>query len=191
MDASDLHCITNLGWIATVHDKNYPLAKKIFSFVKQHTQSPDIYLKLEQFSEAMGDTASQKQYASQFADKVDNSAYGLMYSKYLIDIYTGILNEPAKALALAEKDIINRPTPQVYAWYVWSLFCNGEKEKAYSVYKGAVSAKPLEGLELYYMGRMMQQLNKKYNANEYFNAAYKNRYDLSPGKVKFLKDNLE
>jgi hypothetical protein len=39
-----------------------------------------------------------------------------MYHKYLVELYTGILNSPAKALAIAEKEIDNRATPQTYAW---------------------------------------------------------------------------
>ncbi len=114
-----------------------------------------------------------------------------MYSKYLIDLYTGILQQPDKATQLAEAEIKNRPSPQVFAWYAWSLFCQQETEKAYGIYKSYVSGKPLEGPELYYMGRMMQGLEKGYNAQQFFKAAYKNRYDLSPAKEKFLKENLE
>jgi predicted Zn-dependent protease len=92
------------------------------------------------------------------------------------------LNEPQKMLAVAEREIKNRATPQTYAWYVWALFKNNQKQKAFQVYEEFVSEKPLEGLELYYMGQMMQESNKAYNAKNYFEAAYKNRYDLSPNK---------
>lgn len=191
IDASDLHSITGIGWIALVHDKNDSLAEKIFRFVHLQSHAPDALLKLEQLAEARGDSAAQIKYANEFATRAAQPMYGLMYSKYLIDLYTGILNEPAKALAIAEKEIINRPTPQTYAWYAWSLFCNNEKEMAYKVFKGGVSGKPLEGPELYYMGKMMQGMNKGYNAQEFFKAANKNRYDLSPAKQKDLEKNLE
>ena len=191
IDAADFHSIMGIGWIALVHDKNDSLAKKIFEFVRNHNQAPDALLKLEQVAEAKGDSVMQKQYAVEFVKQVSDSAYGRMYSKYLIDLYTGILHNPAIAVALAEQEINNRPTPQVYAWYAWSLFCNNETGKAYNIFKGYVSSKPLEGLELYYMGKMMQGLSKGYNAQQFFKAAYKNRYDLSPGKVKDLQENLE
>lgn len=191
MDAADFHSIMGLGWIALVHDKNDSLAEKIFRFVQAHQQSPDVLLKLEQVAEARGDTAKQLQYANEFVNRVNNPVYGNMYNKYLIDLYTGILHQPAKAVAIAEREINNRATPQTYAWYTWSLFCNNEKEKAQQLFKGFVSGKPLEGLELYYMGRLMQDQNKGYNAQQFYKAAYKNRYDLSPAKVKYLDDQLE
>jgi hypothetical protein len=116
--------------------------------------------------------------------------YGNMYNKYLIELYTGILKEPAKAELIAAKELTNRSTPQTYAWYVWSLFCNNKKDDAYINFEKYVSEKPLEGLELYYMGKMMLGLNKGYNAKGFFRAAYQNKYDLSPGKVKDLEKNL-
>ena len=191
IDASDLHSIMGIGWIALVHDKNDSLAEKIFRFIHLQNHAPDALLKLEQLAEDRGDSTAQKEWANKFAAQADQPVYGLMYSKYLIDLYTGILNEPLKAVTIAEKEIINRPTPQTYAWYVWALFINNENEMAYSVFKNTVSGKPLEGPELYYMGKMMRGLNKGYNAQEFFKAAYKNRYDLSPAKQKDLEKNLE
>jgi len=41
------------------------------------------------------------------------------------------------------------------------------------------------------MGKLMQSLDKGYNAEQYFKAAYKNRYDLSPEQVRDLEKNLE
>ncbi|MEO8406526.1 MAG: hypothetical protein ABI480_18085 [Chitinophagaceae bacterium] len=188
---TDMHSMTGLGWIALVHDKNDSLAERIFKFVQLHSQAPDILLKLEQLEEARGNTAMQKQYAEAFAKKAGDSVYGRMYSKYLIDLYTSILAQPAKAVELSAAELNNRPTAQIYAWYAWSLYCNNEKDKAYTIYKGQVSGKPLEGPELYYMGKLMQGLDKGYNARQFFKAADKNRYDLSPGQQRDLAKNLE
>ncbi len=191
IDAADMHSIMGIGWIALVHDKKDSLAENIFQFVQKHTQSPDVLLKLMQVAEFRGDSILQQQYATEFKTRATDKRYGDMYNKYLIDLYTTVTNEPAKAIILAEKELINRATPQTYAWYVWSLYCNNEKEKAYQYFKSYVSAQPLEGLELYYMGRMMEGLDKKYNATEFYKVAWKNRYDLSPSKQKFLEGILE
>lgn len=191
IDAADFHSIIGIGWISLVHDKNDSLTERIFRFAGNHQESPDKFLKLIQVAEAKKDSSLQKKYAIEFETEAKKSVYGAMYRKYLIDFYTGILHEPAKAVELAASEINNRPTPQVFAWYAWSLFCNNEKNKAYDIYKGYVSGKPLEGLELYYMGKLMQGLNKGYNAEQFFKTAYKNRYDLSPAKQQFLEDILE
>lgn len=191
LDAADLHSIMGLGWIALINDKNDTLAEKLFQLVQNYTQSPDVLLKLMHVYEFRGDTLLQKKTATEFATIVSDSKYGNMYSKYLIDLFTGILNEPSKAVIISKRELINRSTPQTYAWYVWSLFKNNELEKANQFYKSYVSSKPLEGLELFYMGKMMEATGNKFNAQQFFKAAWKNRYDLSPAKQKFLKENLE
>jgi hypothetical protein len=191
INSSDLHSIMGIGWIALVHDKNNSLAKKIFLFVSTKTKAPDPVLKASQAAELTGDSMSQKKYAEQFVDMTGDSAYGTMYNKYCIELYTGILNDPAKAEAIAKTEVINRATPQTYAWYVWCLYCNNKKEEAYKVYEANVSGKPLEGIELYWMGKFMKGLGKGYNANEFFKAAEKNKYDLSPSMMKDLAENLK
>jgi uncharacterized protein HemY len=187
-DAADHHSLTGIGWIALVYDKNDSLAERIFSFIHQHTKSPDILLKMEQLAEFRMDSIAIKKYAEEFAKQSSNQPlYGNMYNKYLIALYAGVLNDPAKAVVIAEQELKNRSTPQTNAWYAWALLQNNQKEKAASIFKSSVSGKPLEGLELYYMGKLMQSMDKGYNAEQYFKAAYKNRYDLSPEQVRDLE----
>ncbi len=180
IDVADYHSLAGLGWIALVHDKKDTLAEKIFQFVQSKTKSPDMFLKLSYVAQQRKDATAEKKYAQIFANEASKPIYGNMYNKYLIELYGEILNEPQKMLAIAEKEIKNRAMPQTYAWYAWASFKNNQKQKAFQVYEDFVSEKPLEGLELYYMGQMMQESNKAYNAKSYFEAAYKNRYDLSP-----------
>jgi hypothetical protein len=124
----------------------------------------------------------------EFVEEAADPVYGNMYNKYLVQLYTGTLNEPAHALAIAQKEISNRATPQTYAWLAWSLFRNGQTKEAYNVYEKQVSGKALEGLELYWMGKMMKGSGKGYNARQFFKAAEKNKYDLSPAMGKDLEN---
>ena len=190
LSATDMHSIMALGWIALVHDKNDSLAEKIFRFVQSKTKAPDAVFKLTQLADARGDSAMQKKYASEFVAIATAPVYGNMYNKYVLELYTGILNEPAKAEAMAARELLNRTTPQTYAWYVWALYSNNKNTEAEKIYRQHVSGKPLEGLELYWMGKYMQAQNKGYNANQFFKAAYKNRYDLSAGMVRDLEKVL-
>ena len=41
------------------------------------------------------------------------------------------------------------------------------------------------------MGKLMQGMNKGYNAQAFFKAAYINKYDLSPAILKDLEKQLE
>jgi hypothetical protein len=187
INSSDFHSISGIGWIALVRDNNVPLAKKIFSFVQGNLRSPDPLWRLSQAYE-LNDLVTAKRYAQQFVQQASDSIYGSMYSKYLVDLYTGILHQPAKAVAIAKAEVANRSTPQTWAWLAWSLAANGNTKEAYGVYQQNVSGKPLEGLELFWMGKMMKALNKGYNGRQYLDAAYKNRYDLSPRQQKELEN---
>ena len=191
MSGTDFHSIMGLGWIASVHDHNDPLATRIFRFVQSRNQLPDALFRLSQVADRAGDSVKQKKYAAAFAGKASDPLYGNMYNRYLIEFYTGILQDPARADELSARELTNRATPQTYAWRVWTLFETGKKEEAYSLFQKEVSGKPLEGLELYYMGKMMQGLGKGYNAGEFFKAAYKNEYDLSPWIVKDIEKQFQ
>ena len=191
LSTTDLHSLMGLGWIALVHDKNDSLAEKIFRFVQTKTKAPDALYKLQMVADAVGDSAMQKKRAEEFVAIVTAPVYGNMYNKYLIELYTGVLQAYAKAEELAQKELLSRATPQTYAWYVWALYANNQAATAEKIYQQHVSGKPLEGLELYWMGKYMQGQKKGYNAQQFFKAAYKNRYDLSPSMVRDLEKALE
>ena len=191
LNAIDLHSIMGIGWIALVHDKNNSMAEKIFSFVAGKTQSPEPLFKLACAAEQGSDSAKQMRYAKAFAEKASAEMYGTMYNKYLLQLYIGILNEPAAALAITQKELTIRATPQTYSWYAWALINNNKPEEAYKIYEQYISGKPLEGLELYWMGKMMQKLGKGYNAEQFFSEAKKSKYDLSPAEWKDLEASAE
>jgi hypothetical protein len=185
-NAADFHSLQGLGRIALMKDNNPVAAEKIFRFITTKNKLPDAVYNLEWVAEQKQDTLLQKNRATEFVNKATASDYGGMYNRYLVELYTGILNDPAKALAIAEKELANRSTPQTYAWLVWALHASGNDTRALEVYKAKVSGKPLEALELYWMGKMMKAIGENYNAGEFFKAANKNFYDLSPCKQKDL-----
>ncbi len=190
MNGGDFHSMMGLGWIALVHDNNDSLAEKIFHFVESKNKLPDALFKLTEMAETLPDSTIQIKYAEAFEKTAIDSSYGRMYNKYLLQLYTGILQKPERAEIIAKDELNNRATPQTYAWYAWALCNNNKKEEAYKIFEEHVSGKPLEGLELYWMGMMMDSLNKKYDALAFFKAAFKNKYDLDPITVKSIEKRL-
>lgn len=190
-NSADFHSLMGLGWIALVYDKNDSLAEKIFSFVRSKNKLPDVLFKLTQMAQTRGDSVLENNYANAFAKQATEAVYGNMYNKYMIEIYTGILHDATRAELMSKRELENRATPQTQAWYAWSLFSNNKKEEAYKQFEKNVSGRPLEGLELYWMGKLMQGMNKGYNAQAFFKAAYVNKYDLSPGILKDLEKQLD
>ncbi|GAC1442379.1 MAG: hypothetical protein NVSMB63_10630 [Sediminibacterium sp.] len=190
-NAADYHSLQGVGRIALLHDHDTAAAEKIFRFIGSKTQLPDVLYNMEWLAEQKNDSILQRKAALDFVTKAGDSIYGNMYNKYLIECYTGILASPQQAVFIAEKELNNRSTPQTYAWYVWCLHKANQDAKAMEVYQAHVSGKPLEALELYWMGKIMKDMGKGYNAGEFFKAAEKNRYDLSPQKEKDLQLMLE
>ena len=151
---------------------------------------PDPLFKLTQMAQSIQDSALEKKYARAFVSGAPETDYGNMYNKYLIELYTGILYNPSLAEEISKKELENRATPQTWAWYAWSLFSNHKKEEAYAVFQKYVSGRPLEGLELYWMGKIMQGMNKEFNAQAFYAAALINKYDLSPSMLRDLEKQL-
>ena len=191
INSADFHSLTGLGWIALVHDKNDSLAEKIFAFVKTKNRLPDPLFKLTQMAQTREDSTEEKRWARLFESEASEPVYGNMYNKYMIELYTGILGNPARAEQISLHELENRATAQTYAWYAWSLFSNNKKKEALEQFEKNVSGRPLEGLELYWMGKLMQGMNKGYNAQAFFKAAYINKYDLSPAILRDLKKQMD
>lgn len=181
VNPADWHSIMGLAWIAFIHDRNKELASGLLSYVQTQTQAPEPLLKQISIYLTSGDTAKAYQAAYRFAGQVAGAGYGGMYNKYLIRLYSGLLNNPARALQIARDEINNRPTPQTYAWYVHALAANGQKAEAMAVYTHNVAGKPLEALELFWMGNFLASMHDPDNANRYLRQAMKNRYELEPG----------
>lgn len=186
-NASNMHSILGLGWLSLLHDKSDSSAERLFKFVDNKIISPEAIFRQIQLQQARKDTAKELALAERFVALVTQKGYNNMYNKYLIELYTGILSQPDDALLAAENELKNRNTPQTNAWYAYALMKAGKSDAAYEHYKKFVAGKPLEGLELYYMGKLMEEVKKGYNANQFFTEAKKNLYDLSPNIQEDLK----
>lgn len=187
LNNGDYHSWLGLGWIALVHDGNNTLAERIFHYAQSKTSLPDPLFRLTQAAAARHDSTLEMENAHDFVRMAGAPAYGRMYNKYLIQLYTGILAEPGRAESIARDELNNRATPQTYAWYAWSLLANHKRDEAYAVYRRYVSGQPLEALELYWMGRLMESLQKNYDARSFYAAAGKTPYDLDPADASYAR----
>jgi tetratricopeptide (TPR) repeat protein len=185
---TDFHSLMGLGWIALVHDCNDVLAMKIFEWVHLYSKSPDVLYKMSLAIQLSYPVKSSK-FAEKFIATANKAPYGDMYNKYLVCLYLDILDLPAKALEVAEKEITHRATPQTYAWMVRSLYRNGNKQEAYRLFVEKVSGKSLEALELFWMGEMLKAEGKHALSSQYFKAASENKFDLSPAMINKLKQD--
>lgn len=191
VNPGDIHSILQLGWIALMQNKDTTIANKLFQIAINRNQLPDPYYKLYQMAQWEHNSTKAKKYAQQFEQKATMQAYESMYSKYLIELYATILNQPQKAEEMSLAELKNRTTPQTYAWYAYSLLCNHQKEKAYQIFQQYVAGKPIEGIELYYVGKVLKSVNHGLDAKNCFDAAMQNKYDLSPYMIEDMEKMKE
>lgn len=184
---ADMHAMLNLGWLSLMRDHDTLAAGKLFRLVIMRNHLPDPYYKLYQMAQWQHDTVQTVTFARKFAALACDPQYGSMYSKYLIELYAGILHQPGRAEQLAYAELSNRATPQTYTWYAYSLLRNNKAERAYQVFKQQIEGKPVEGIDLYYAGKILKSIGHGLDADKCFDAALQSRYDLSP----FMVEDIE
>jgi hypothetical protein len=191
LNPSDLHTLLNLGWISLRHDKDTIISSRIFELALKRNKLPDPLYRLYQLEQWKGNSKKATYYAGNFALQSHRKQYGQMYNKYLIELYSGVLKRPEEAEKLALQELDNRATPKTYAWYAYALYSNKKQQKAYKIIKKYVTGQPLEAVELYYTGKVLQASGYGFDAHSYFEAAIENPYDLDPAMLTDAKNTLE
>lgn len=185
LNPADFHSMEMLAWLSLVYDNNVQGAVQIFNFLKTKIHSPHILLQLSRAYE-LTDRSMAIKYALQFVKEVKDPVYHDMYNKYLIELYSGLLNDPSKALSIAKKEIGNRSTPQTYAWLAQALYSNGQPDLAYNIFKEKVAGHSLEGMESFSIAKLLISTGKEKEAREYLKAAKNNYYELTPSMARDL-----
>ena len=132
-----------------------------------------------------------QQYEKQFVNEVTKPAYGDMYNKYLITIYADDKNEIEKALMLAEKEVMNRPTPETYNWLAWVKFKQGKTKEAYKIASDKVYRRSFEPDALYTTAIIFAANGKKTEAKEMLNECAASSFEIGPVTTKKVKEEFE
>jgi hypothetical protein len=145
IDTFNLHALKGIASIEFNHDLNTTSAKNLYSFIKNQTQMPDVYLDLADIADYEGNEAISKSLKEKFiANIASNKNYGNMYNVYLINLYSNDLNKPAQALEIANNEILNRATPETYGWLAYAHFKNNNTSISHQLYKNYVYNKTHE-----------------------------------------------
>jgi predicted Zn-dependent protease len=100
-----------------------------------------------------------------------------MYNAYLVTL---LENDPQKALALAKKEVSNRPTPQSYQLLSWALCQNGHKAEALSIAEMQVQGKTFEPKSLFHLAEVYKTMGKTKEVNELKLALEDSFYEVGP-----------
>jgi len=180
MDSSYLHALNGIAWIAYSHDKNTKEAKRVIKYISSQTHMPDHYLMLAEIAEWEGDLEMKKQCITNFITEVEKPVYGNMYNKYLITIYTEDLKNFDKAMAIAEKEVNCRPTPETYDWLAWVYYQQGDVHKAYDLIEEFVLGKTSEPDALLHAAIVLNEYGKKSDAKKILIECKESSFELGP-----------
>jgi tetratricopeptide (TPR) repeat protein len=188
-DPSYLYALKGIARILYAHDGNAVEAKKVLHFILSQTNLPELYLILAEIAEYEQDVVEKKKYIQQFMRSIGHS--GDMYNKYLIELYASELDGKDKALAIAEREIKSRPTPETFSWLAWAFYCKSDLVKANNIYKTYVSGRTFEPESLY-KGAFIHAANGEHEkAKELFKKCNESSFELGPLKLKRGKEMMD
>jgi tetratricopeptide (TPR) repeat protein len=189
-DSANLYCLKGIAYIAYSNDKNITEAKKILNFILSKTKMPDLHLMLADIAEFEGNKKEKENQLNIFLQEAEQPKYGAMYDKYLFTIYADKLNNPAKALAIAQTEADQRPTPEALSWLAWAYYKAGDIDKAFTTAKNYITNKCFEPAVLFRLGVIYNAANKKDKAKEFLKESLKSSFEMGPVKTAEVKNTL-
>jgi tetratricopeptide (TPR) repeat protein len=157
IDPFNAYAKKGIAWIAYSHEKNPKEALRILDSITRNYESPDIYLLKAEIAEFTDNGLAYKENMEKYFTSVENPKYGDMYNAYSIDLYLNSTLKYEKAIALAAKEVENRPTTTSYDLLAYSYFKAGEKEKAYKIVLEHVLGKSQEPTVLLHVAEILKE----------------------------------
>jgi tetratricopeptide (TPR) repeat protein len=190
-DSSYIYALKGIAWIAYSHDHNTKEAKRIYQYILSQTNMPDLYLNLAEIEEWEGNEEKKKEYIAKFIRQVETPAYGDMYNKYLIQLYTEEIKDFDKALLLAEKEVIHRATPETYDWLAWVYFNKGDKQQANIIASNYVYKRNFEPDAVLHTALIFSEAGKKDKAKLMLKECMESAFEMGPVKTRFVQQQIE
>jgi len=186
IDPQNAYAKKGIAWMVFSHEKDGKEALRILDAVTENYNAPDYYLLKAEIAEFMNDDVEMKLNLDSYytAVKSNEGAYGDMYNAYQIEFYLDQTKQYEKALNLALKEVITRPTPETYGLLAHTYHKMGKNKAALELVETHIIGKTFEPAILY-------QAAEIYKANNQFDkvSALKMElmgavYELGPASKK-------
>ncbi len=148
------YALKGIAWIVFSYERNPEEAERIIKVLQKRHEAPDYQLLLAEIAEFRGNEEAKARHINNFLATVSSPSYGDMYNAYLVTL---LENEPEKALELAKKEVINRPTPQSYQLLSYASMLNGRGEEALKLADQYVNGKTFEPVSLYQLATVYKK----------------------------------
>lgn len=189
-DPADLYCLKGIAWIAYAHDHNTAEAKRIIQYILSRTSMPDLKLVLADIAETEGRPEEKRRLLESFVSQVTQPAYGDMYNKYLLQIYTNETNEYDKAYALAAREMDHRFTPETCNWMAWVEYKRGNLQQAAAITNAYVINRTSEPDALIHSAYIYAGTGKKEKAKQLLQACLASAFEIGPLQAREVKEKL-
>ncbi|MFD2586993.1 CDC27 family protein [Croceitalea marina] len=162
LDPQNAYAKKGIAWIVFSYEKNGKEALRILDAVTENYNAPDYYLLKAEISEFMNNEVAVIENMDKYytAIKSEAHAYGDMYNAYQVEFYLNHTEQYEKALNLALKEVMNRPTPEAYGLLAQTYYKMGKYQAALEVVENRIKGKTFEPAILYKAAEIYKANNK-------------------------------
>ena len=132
IDPADWYSMKGLAWIYYSHDRQPEAAIRLLTSLREQSHDPGIQLLLAEIKAYTGDDKVAIEIRENVASMVSSEDYGRMYAAFLCEHYIE-QGQAKQAIAIAQKEVLDRPVPASYDLLIQSLFAQGRVEYARQV----------------------------------------------------------
>jgi tetratricopeptide (TPR) repeat protein len=187
IDPNYSYALKGIAWIAFSHERNSKEALRIINAVSEKHNTPDYLLLKAEIAEFNGKDELKNDYLAQYFERMNNQEFGEMYNSYNAKLFADQPNNINKAIALAEREINNRPTPQSYDLLAWAYLKSGQKEKALEVAQQHVEGKTYEPEAAYHLAEIYAANGQKEKSKSFKSELLASVYELGPNTEKAIQ----
>ncbi len=180
LDPNDAYSKKGIAWIVYSHEKNPQEALRILDKVTETYHAPDYYLFKAEIADFEGNIALKNEQLAHYETAVKNVAYGDMYNKYNVLLYTDEGKHIEEAIVIAKIEVEQRPTPQSYDLLAWAYYKNGNLDKALDIVQYHIINKTFEPHILYHAAEIYKSAGEMDKVEPLKKELLASCYELGP-----------
>ncbi len=180
LDAHNSYAKKGIAWIVYSHEKNPEEALRILNSISKENASPDYFLLKAEIAEFKNNLTSKNKYLELYLLAIENELYGNMYNQYRAKLFLEEFDKKEEALAIIQKEIQNRPTPQSYDLLAWYYFQKKEYLRALELMNSYVVGKTFEPEAQYHLAEIYKVNGFTKKALKIKKELLKSAFELGP-----------
>jgi tetratricopeptide (TPR) repeat protein len=190
-EPEDLYALKGIAWLVFSHDRNSSEAKRILNYLSSLHPVPDYDLMLARIAEYENNNEEKQRLEKKFLIAVANPLYGDMYNKYLFYLAVDEMMNVDQGIAIAEREVNNRPTPESYDLLAWAKFKQGKRDEALSIVESFVAKRNFEPDAQYHLGVIYASAGNFVKAKNYLKQAAGSAFELGPEMESLVEAELK